>query len=128
VLHNFLMLHQNGGVYVQHHVFLGSRVARVCIVCQAYTFGIWFFAECIVGHSAKHSLPSTTLDEIRLLATTSSTECETLGIDEHSVKSLLSSVKLSAKRDARQINKSIFCRVSFLTLGKVYFHFFLFSP
>jgi hypothetical protein len=54
----------------------------------------------------KKFLPSVTLGELTLSATTFFTECEALAIDRHSAKPVLRSVKLSAKCDTRQTNAS----------------------
>jgi hypothetical protein len=54
------------------------------------------------GHSIKHALPSVTLGEIRLSAQTYFVEGTTLGIERHSTKHSLTSVKLSAQCNARQ--------------------------
>jgi hypothetical protein len=68
------------------------------------------------------ALPSTVcrpLDELTLSAKISFTKRGTLDIDKHSVKTLLTSVKLSAKNDTRQRLRRMFsslCRV-LQTLG-----------
>jgi hypothetical protein len=65
----------------------------------------WNLALCrvhFIGHSAKHSLSSATLDEIRLSAQTSFTDGETFGVERHLAKEALPSVRLSMKCDAWQ--------------------------
>jgi hypothetical protein len=127
------------------HLFIRVWRCTTSYEITSITTGIRLFAECptlcrvhFVGDSARPSLLIATLGEIRLSATTSFTESETLGIEWHMEKPPLSSVKLSAKRDARQrvvssrlskltLGKSVFCRVSFLTLDNVYFYFFSLS-
>jgi hypothetical protein len=50
-----------------------------------------------VEHSAKKALPRAALGKVRLSATSLFTECWTLGTGPHSTKTLLPSVKHSAK-------------------------------
>jgi hypothetical protein len=68
------------------------------------TTGIRGFAECrplcrvpFVGHSTKKALPRAALGKVRLSATSLFIECWTLGRGPHSAKTLLRSVKHSAK-------------------------------
>jgi hypothetical protein len=69
-----------------------------------YTTGIRGFADCwplcrvhFVGHSTKTALPRAVLGKVRLSAKSLFTECWTLGTGPHSAKTLLPSVKHSAK-------------------------------
>jgi hypothetical protein len=74
-----------------------------------FTTGIRLFAECswlfrvlFVGHSAKQSFSSAPLGKILLSVTNMFTESRTLGIDRHSAKTSLPSLKHSTNDDARQ--------------------------
>jgi hypothetical protein len=76
------------------------------LVC---TIGIQLFAECstlcrvhFVVYLANHYLPSATLTEITLSATTSFIKRETLGIDRYSAKGGFTECQTLGETDARQ--------------------------
>jgi hypothetical protein len=93
---------------------------------QRCTTGIRGFAECrsvcrvlFIGHSAKKSLPRATLGKVRLSVTGLFTERRTLDTGQHSAKTILPSVKHSAKKALSKGSSAVVLKLTAVSLYRV---------